>query len=106
MRSAAKNALTQMYEEGAWLLKEIRKKERSGFVFVGAEEDLTDFGRRTGFSDVAGQCALGNAEAVLAGEVEVTLAKICKKVNLVLYFVERYTYLAACMERRRRRLER
>ncbi len=90
------------YELPLGTLAELREQENQGFVFVAVEDDLNVLGKRTGLVDVAGQCALGNVESVLTGELRAVFKTTREPVDLTFYFVERLQYQAACREERRR----
>ena len=86
------------------LLGEIERKEGSGtgFVLVHYEEGpATDLR----IADIAGQLACGNRGSLLLGDVEVVSRGTGKNVDVTLYFVETYSYMAACDRRRSERRE-
>ncbi|HLD57269.1 MAG TPA: hypothetical protein VJA47_03130 [archaeon] len=104
-RLPVRQRLSRQYALDAELLAEIEQKEnvRAGYVLVHYEEGPATELR---IADVAGQVACGNRASLLLGDVEVVSKKTGKPVDLTLYFVERYSYIAACDQRRAERRER
>ena len=102
MKLPIRQQLLRDYSIDADLLAEIEEQENkgTGHVLVHYEEGPATDWR---IADVAGQVACGNRGSLLLGDIEVRSRRTGNSVDLTLYLVEIYSYMAGCEQRRAER---
>lgn len=81
----------------------IRKEIGREWLFILAEKNLSDIGKRTGLKDMAMQCAFGNKNNVLIFDIDTIERSTGEAIELTLYFVERFALRESTFRKRSER---